>query len=73
MRVERELRARLATMEPGEQLPPVADLAAEFGTGHGTVARVLRALADEGLVTIVPRYGAFKAVPGGQPEPGEQE
>ena len=58
-------------MEPGEQLPPVADLAAEFGTGHGTVARVLRALADEGLVTIVPRYGAFKPVPGGQSEQGE--
>lgn len=56
-------------MEPGEQLPPVAELAAEFGTGHGTVARVLRKLADEELVTIVARYGAFKAVPRGPREP----
>jgi DNA-binding GntR family transcriptional regulator len=71
VRVERELRARLeaGVWEPGQQLPPVAELAAEMGVGHGTVARTLAKLADEGLLTIVPRYGVFRAIPR---EPGEQ-
>jgi len=46
---------------PGDQLPSVPDLAAELGVGHGTLRAVLAKLADEGLVTVLPRYGTFKA------------
>ena len=64
VRVERELRLRIEAGEwdHGEQLPPVADLAAQFGVGHGTVARVLAKLAAEQppLVRVIPRYGAFR-------------
>jgi DNA-binding GntR family transcriptional regulator len=68
-RVQRELRAMLDQYEPGQQLPPVADLAARWNVGHGTIARTLAKLAGEGLVTVVPRYGAFKAELRG---PGDQ-
>ncbi len=63
MRVERELRAMLASMERGQQLPNVGELAARWSVGHGTVTRTLRKLAaeDPPLVTIIPRYGVFRA------------
>ncbi len=62
-RVERELRERLAAGEwaSGEALPPVTALAEQFSVSRETVARVLRKLADEGLVTIRPRWGVFRA------------
>jgi hypothetical protein len=59
-RVERELRERVSGMQPKDQLPPVAVLAAEHHAAKGTVEAALRRLADEGLVEIVPRWGVFK-------------
>ena len=32
---------------------------AGYNCGHGTITRVLRKLADEGLVHAVPRWGVF--------------
>jgi DNA-binding GntR family transcriptional regulator len=60
-RVEQDLRRRLAAGEwaPGEALPTTAHLAQEYNCGHGTITRVLRKLADEGLVHAVPRWGVF--------------
>jgi len=46
--------------ESGEALPPVATLAGEYGVSRGSVARALRALADDGLVRVVPRWGTFR-------------
>jgi DNA-binding GntR family transcriptional regulator len=40
--------------------PTVAQLAARYGVGKGTIGKVLRALADDGLVRIVPRRGTFR-------------
>jgi DNA-binding GntR family transcriptional regulator len=60
-RVDRELRALLACIESGEQLPSIPELAERYGTGHGTIARTLAKLADEGLVIVIARYGTFKA------------
>jgi DNA-binding GntR family transcriptional regulator len=45
-------------LTPGERMPEVA-LAARLETSRGTVREALRALADSGLVEIVPRRGAF--------------
>lgn len=61
-RVENALRSRLASDEwaSGDTLPTVADLAGEYDTSAATVAKVLRKLADEGLVEVVPRWGTFK-------------
>ena len=64
VRCEAELRRRLAAGEfgPGDtQLPGMDDLAEELGCSRGTVATILRKLADEGLVTIIRGYGTFVA------------
>ena len=43
------------------QLPPMDQLASEFGVSRGTVASVLRKLASEEppLVRVIPGYGSF--------------
>jgi len=64
VRCEAELRRRLVAGEfgPGDtQLPGMDDLAEELGCSRGTVATILRKLADEGLVTIIRGYGTFVA------------
>jgi DNA-binding GntR family transcriptional regulator len=45
-------------LTPGQRMPEVT-LAAQLETSRGTVREALRALADSGLVEIVPRRGAF--------------
>lgn len=45
-------------LKPGQRMPEVA-LAAQLETSRGTVREALRALADSGLVEIVPRRGVF--------------
>ena len=59
--VAADLRRRIAAGEwqPGEALPTVAVLAGHYDVSKATVTRVLRILADEGLVRVVPRWGTF--------------
>jgi len=61
-RVERALRARIAAGEwaRDEQLPTVAELAAEYRVSRGTVAAVIKRLADDGLVRTVRAWGTFR-------------
>jgi DNA-binding GntR family transcriptional regulator len=60
--VAADLQRRLAAGEwqPGEALPTVAVLAEHYEVSKATVTRVLRILADEGLVRVVPRWGTFR-------------
>jgi DNA-binding transcriptional regulator YhcF (GntR family) len=58
--VETALRAMLAGMESGDQLPSVGTLAADLGASRRTVSKVLAKLAGEHLVTVWPSYGTFK-------------
>jgi DNA-binding GntR family transcriptional regulator len=62
-RIEADMRQRIASGEwqSGDQLPSVAALAEHYGVAGGTVARVLRKLADDGLVRVVPGWGTFRA------------
>jgi GntR family transcriptional regulator len=62
-RIEADLRQRLDAGEwsSGDQLPTLADLAAHYSASRETVARVIRKLADEGLLVIRERWGTFKA------------
>jgi DNA-binding GntR family transcriptional regulator len=59
----RLLRARLAAdeWEPGQRLPAVAALAADYQAGHGTIRRALGRLQDEGLIVTLPRFGTFRS------------
>jgi DNA-binding GntR family transcriptional regulator len=61
-RVEADLRRRIASGEwqADEMMPTVADFAEHYGVSPGVVTRVLRRLADDGLVRTVPRWGTFK-------------
>jgi DNA-binding GntR family transcriptional regulator len=57
------VRRRIAAGEwqQGEALPTVAALSDHYGVSRTTVTRALRGLAAEGLITIVPRWGTFRA------------
>ena len=59
-RVETALRARVTAGEwaSGERLPPVAELAAQYGVARSTVIAALRRMDD--LVEIVPNWGTFR-------------
>lgn len=43
----------------GQMLPPLRQLAGEFGVSKEAATLVLRELADEGLLSIVPNVGTF--------------
>lgn len=62
-RVEAELRARVEAGEwaPGERLPSIPKLAEHHHTSRATMNRAVRRLADDGLLTIVPNWGTFRA------------
>jgi len=62
-RVEADLRRRIEAGEwrSGQALPSVPALADHYGVARATVSRAIHALADAGLVRIVPRWGTFRA------------
>jgi GntR family transcriptional regulator len=57
------LRAKIKAGEyaPGEQLPAIVALAAEYHVTTNTVQKALRILKAEGLVESVAGYGTFVA------------
>lgn len=59
--VAEELARRLAAHRVGDRLASVGELAAEFGTGRGTVQAALKLLIDEGAVELERRgsLGSF--------------
>lgn len=63
VRVARELRTRIEAGEWSveERLPSVAQLAAEHKTSKATMQKALHVLGREGLLTIVPSWGVFRA------------
>jgi len=62
-RIEQELRARLASMRPGDPLPSDAALCEEFGVSRMTARNAMQLLSDEGLVQRLPGRGTFVADP----------
>jgi GntR family transcriptional regulator len=61
LRVADALRQRLLGGEwlPGEALPGVISLAAEYGVGKSTVARAVKILTAEGRIYSVRGWGTF--------------
>jgi GntR family transcriptional regulator len=56
-----KLVSRIAAGEfrPGDQLPVVSSLAAEYGVSRATIDRALRKLVTEGLISVRSRRGIF--------------
>lgn len=61
--IEQVLRARIASLRPGQRLPSDADLCAEFGVSRMTARHAMAQLAEEGLVRRDPGRGTFVAEP----------
>jgi GntR family transcriptional regulator len=61
--IESALRARIASLRPGQRLPSDSDLCAEFGVSRMTARHAMAQLADEGLVRRDPGRGTFVAEP----------
>jgi GntR family transcriptional regulator len=61
--VSAALRERIAAGEwlPGEQLPPVRDLATAYGVSVTTVRKALAPLQADGLIIVTPGWGVFRA------------
>jgi DNA-binding GntR family transcriptional regulator len=61
--VSAALRDRIDAGEwlPGEQLPTVRDVAAEYGVSVTTVRKALGILQADGLITVTPGWGVFRA------------
>lgn len=57
--LEAQIRDRISTMDNGEKLSTEAELCSEFKVSRMTVNKVLRVIADEGLVKRHRRRGTF--------------
>jgi GntR family transcriptional regulator len=69
LRVAAALRERLDGGEwlPGEALPSVNSLGAEYGVSRATAARSIKLLKDEGRVYTISGWGTFVSE---RPHPG---
>lgn len=65
LRIAAELKRRIEVGEltPGNRVPSVRGIAAEWGVAIATATKVVAVLRDEGLVHAVPRVGTVVATP----------
>jgi len=64
MSVKRRLLRQIGQMyHPGDRLPSVRDLSKMLDVAHNTAYEAVRELADEGVIELRPRLGAFVAAP----------
>lgn len=60
-RIAADLRERIKTMQPGEQVPSVTEITDTYSVSRNTALRALKLLRDEGLITVEQGWGSFVA------------
>lgn len=53
-------RCEAGEWKSGQRLPPVSELATEYGVARRTVMKALRELEADELITIVANWGTFR-------------
>jgi DNA-binding GntR family transcriptional regulator len=63
LRVSDDMRRKVMEADwlPGEQVPSLDQLAAEYQVSRATVQRAVKVLTDEGVLVTRPRWGTFVA------------
>jgi GntR family transcriptional regulator len=71
LQIADELRRQITTghYQPGERLPSLPTMTAQYSSASETVRRALRVLRDEGLVATQSTRGTFVLKSAGEPEP----
>jgi len=52
-------RVRSGELPPGARIPSLQQLSSQLGVAVGTVQRAIKALAEEGILSVRPRHGIF--------------
>ena len=63
LRLSADLRSKIehGDLLPGEQVPSLDRLAADYRVSRATAQKAIKVLIDEGLIETRPRWGAFVA------------
>jgi DNA-binding GntR family transcriptional regulator len=63
LRLSADLRDKIESGEmlPGEQVPSLDRLAADYSVSRATVQKAVKVLVEEGLIETRPRWGSFVA------------
>lgn len=62
-RIAADLREKIKTMRPGEQIPSTTEITQAYKVSRNTALRALKLLRDEGLITVEQGWGSFVAGP----------
>jgi DNA-binding GntR family transcriptional regulator len=58
-RIAADLREKIKSMQPGEQIPSATEICETYGVARNTALRAIKLLRDEDLITVEQGWGSF--------------